>query len=136
MGPFTLDELNQAIDTLKPNKAGGPDELIIKLFKDLDEENRHRVVGLHNDIYEKKSFNPLPILYIIAISCLMMDMLRWETDHLLPLGAHHQALLFVVDTLLLSNNAAKMTRLLHLVIEHSKEHNLNLDRDKCNLLVT
>ena len=50
-GPFTLEELNQAIDTLRPNKAGGPDELIIELFKDLDNENRLNILGLYNEIY-------------------------------------------------------------------------------------
>ena len=38
-GPFTADELNTAIDSLKPNKASGPDEIIGELFKDLDATN-------------------------------------------------------------------------------------------------
>ena len=52
VGPFTIEELNQAIDTLQPNKAGGPDELIIELFKDMDDDNRHSLLNLYNEIYE------------------------------------------------------------------------------------
>ena len=56
----------------------------------------------------------LPSLYIIATSCLMMDLLQdWEkeTDPELPPGACYPALLFADDTLLITNTAAKMTRL-------------------------
>ena len=47
-----MEELNLAIDTLRPNKAGGPDELIIELFKDLDQDNRQNILRLHNENYE------------------------------------------------------------------------------------
>ena len=39
-GRFTLEELNGAIDNLERNKAGGPDQLITELFKDMDPGNR------------------------------------------------------------------------------------------------
>ena len=54
-GTFSLDELNQAIDGLKPNKAGGPDALITELFKDLDRDNRLQLLQLYQEIYEKET---------------------------------------------------------------------------------
>ena len=50
--------------------------------------------------------------------------------------ASHPALLFADDTLLLSNTAAKVTRLLNLIVNHSDTYNLKLNRAKCQLLVT
>ena len=50
-GEFTLEELNEAIDTLKPNKARGPDDIITEIMKDLDAINRTELLQLHNDIY-------------------------------------------------------------------------------------
>ena len=52
-GRFSIEELNSAIDGLKPNKAGGPDEIIIELIKDFDDENRLRLLELYNDIYDQ-----------------------------------------------------------------------------------
>ena len=49
--PFTLDELNNAIDTLKRNKTGGPDELITELFKDMNTDTRTRLLVLYTEIY-------------------------------------------------------------------------------------
>ena len=54
MGPFTKEELDDAIDTLKNNKAGGQDELIMEMLKDLDAENRHRLLELYNAIYHSE----------------------------------------------------------------------------------
>ena len=54
-GPFTIEKLNRTIDTLHPNKAGGPDELISELFKDLDNDNRHNILWLYNEIYENQN---------------------------------------------------------------------------------
>ena len=54
-GPFTLEELNTAIDNLKRNKAGGPDNLITELFKVLNRTNRERLLDLYNEIYETTS---------------------------------------------------------------------------------
>ena len=54
-GEFTLDELNEAIDTLKPNKAGGPDEIITELMKDLDAHNRNELLKLYNEIYNTET---------------------------------------------------------------------------------
>ena len=50
-GPFTQEEFNAAIDGLKANKAGGPDGLIMELFKDMDEGNRAQLLTLYNEIY-------------------------------------------------------------------------------------
>ena len=50
-----MEELNQAIDGLKPNKARGPDALITELFKDLDEDNRLQLLQLYREIYEKET---------------------------------------------------------------------------------
>ena len=49
---FSLEELNEAIDNLKNNKTGGTDELITELFKDLDQENRNRLLTLYNQIWQ------------------------------------------------------------------------------------
>ena len=54
-GEFTLEELNAAIDTLKPNKAGGPDDIITELMKDLDATNRTALLQLYNDIYNTET---------------------------------------------------------------------------------
>ena len=54
-GAFTLDELNEAIDTLKPNKAGGPDDIITELTKDLDAHNRTELLQIYNDIYHTET---------------------------------------------------------------------------------
>ena len=54
-GKFTLEELNEAIDTLKPNKAGGTDNIITELMKDLDAHNRTELLRLYNDIYHMES---------------------------------------------------------------------------------
>ena len=51
-GPFTLDELDEAIDGLKKNKAGGPDGLITEIFQDLNQNNRRNLLELYNEIYE------------------------------------------------------------------------------------
>ena len=80
-----------------------------------------------------------PYLYIIAPSCLMTDVLKdWENEpeNAPPPGASHPALLFADDTLLLTDTATKMTRLLELIINHSDTYNLKLNRAKCQLLVT
>ena len=53
-GAFTIEELNTAIDSLKTNKASGPDELIGELFKDLDDTNRARLLHLYNEIYHSE----------------------------------------------------------------------------------
>ena len=53
-GNFSLEELNLAIDGLKPNKAGGPDALITELFKDLDADNRRQLLQLYQEIYENE----------------------------------------------------------------------------------
>ena len=53
-GLFTTDEINIAIDSLKPNKASGPDETIGELFRDLDAANRERLLHLYNSIYEEE----------------------------------------------------------------------------------
>ena len=53
-GPFTKEELDSAIDGLRRNKAGGPDELITELFKDLDNTNRTRLLELYNQIYDEE----------------------------------------------------------------------------------
>ena len=54
-GAFTLEELNDAIDTLKPNKAGGPENIITELMKDLDAHNRTALLQLYNDIYNTET---------------------------------------------------------------------------------
>ena len=54
IGPFTIEELNQAIDTLKRNKAGGTDELITELFKDMRPTNREKLLHLYNEIYDRE----------------------------------------------------------------------------------
>ena len=54
-GEFTLDELNEAIDTLKPSKAGGPDDIIAELLKDLDAHNRTGLLQPYNDIYNTET---------------------------------------------------------------------------------
>ena len=59
-----------------------------------------------------------------------------EPENELPPGACHPALLFADDTLLMSNTAAKMTKLLELIINHNNTYNLKLNRAKCQLLVT
>ena len=50
-GPFTREELDQAIEDLRINKAGGPDGLIMELIKDLDPTNRTKLLQLYNEIY-------------------------------------------------------------------------------------
>ena len=292
-GPFTIEELNQAIDTLKKNKTGGPDELITELFQDMNPANRTRLLELYNEIYDTESipdhFNealvvqiykpgkvpenyssyrpiallnitykilakliqerlrtslderivefqfgyrrgkstaepifiarrvqelaekygcplymlaldyskafdsipheklteslqrkgasskniriirnlyrnprfrikvpegiseekeqqigirqgcPLsPYLYIIATSCLMEDLLAdyRRTDIIPPEGATYPTLLFADDTLLLTSTAEQMTTLLALTINHSDPYNLQLNKDKCQLLIT
>ena len=59
-----------------------------------------------------------------------------QEDFTLPLRAQHPTLLFADDTLLLSDTAHQMTRLLGLVIDHSKQHDLAINTAKCQLLVT
>ena len=51
-GPFTKGELDAAIDGLRRNKAGGPDDLITELFKDMNDANRDRILDLYNEIYQ------------------------------------------------------------------------------------
>ena len=67
-GPFTIEELNDTIDSLKRNKAGGPDELITELFKDMNPENRNRLLVLYNEIYETETipdhFNEATVVQI------------------------------------------------------------------------
>ena len=60
-------------------------------------------------------------LYIIATSCLMMNLLKdYEQGNVtLPTGATHPTLLFADDALLLTKAAAQMDKLLALVLEHS-----------------
>ena len=53
-GPFTKEELDSAIDGLKRNKAGGPDDLVTELFKDLDGDNRTKLLELYNQIYNQE----------------------------------------------------------------------------------
>ena len=50
-GLFRIEELNNAIDNLKRNKAGGPDMLVTKLFKEMNPSNRERLLELYNEIY-------------------------------------------------------------------------------------
>ena len=57
-GPFTMDELNNAIDRLKPNKAGGPDDLIAEIFRDLNPENRRKLLTLYNQIHDTEEIPP------------------------------------------------------------------------------
>ena len=292
-GQFTIEELDDAIDNLKRNKTGGPDELITELLKDLDETNRTKLLRLYNEIYATdsipdhfneamvvqiykpgkipehySSYRPIallnvtykvlakmlqtrlrnelddrlvpfqfgyrqgkstsepifiarraqeiaerhgtqlymlaldyskafdsiphhklteslqrlgaspknislvkaiycnprfrikipegisdeyaqdigirqgcplsPYLYIIATSCLMQDFL---TDYHLkindtPNGTIYPTLLFADDTLLLTNKAKQMTDTLDLIIAHSHNYNLQLNNEKCQLLVT
>ena len=76
--------------------------------------------------------------YIIATSCLTTDLLKdsQDMDITPPLGAAHPTLLFADDTLLITERAAHMEKLLELVIEHSRPYNLTLNKAKCQLLVT
>ena len=54
-GPFTIEEVNTAIDTLKTNKASGPDEITGELIRDLDAVNREKLLDLYNKIYETET---------------------------------------------------------------------------------
>ena len=79
-----------------------------------------------------------PYLYIIATSCLMLDFLK-DYNKLIPdtpEGAQYPTLLFADDALLLSNKAKQMSIALELIIEHSRPYNLQLNKEKCQLLVT
>ena len=53
-----------------------------------------------------------------------------------PSGAQYPTLLCADDTLLLSDTAYQLTRLLELVIHHSNQYNLALNKANCQLLVT
>ena len=53
-GPFTLDEFNHAIDTLKRNKASGTDEPITELFKNIQPHNKAKLLDLYNQIYDEE----------------------------------------------------------------------------------
>ena len=79
-----------------------------------------------------------PYLYIIATSCLMEDLLvdYHKEDITPPEGATYPTLLFADDTLLLTSTAEQMTTLLRLTINHSEPYNLDLNKEKCQLLVT
>ena len=79
-----------------------------------------------------------PYLYIISTSCLMLDLLKdLEREEIEPPpGTIHPTLFFADDTLLLSETAPQMTKILDLVISHSKHYNLTLNTAKCQLLVT
>ena len=79
-----------------------------------------------------------PYLYIISTSCLMLDLLKDLGKENLnpPLGTEYPTLLFADDTLLLSDTAHQMTKLLELVIHHSNQYNLALNKAKCQLLIT
>ena len=292
-GPFTSEELNEAIDNLKRNKTGGPDGLITELFKDMNADNRARLLDLYNEIYEKEeipthfneawvvqlykpgkipehysSYRPIallnitykilakmiqarlrdelddrivpfqfgyrrgkstsepifiarraqeiaerhgtqlymlaldyskafdsiphseltesltrtgasnknialvaaiysnpkfrikipegiseehpqtigirqgcplsPYLYIIATSCLMKDFLQDYQNQIqvIPEGLQYPTLLFADDTLLMTSTARQMTDTLGLIIAHSNNCNLSLNKEKCQLLVT
>ena len=79
-----------------------------------------------------------PYLYIIATSCLMQDFLS-DYNHQInmpPDGTIYPTLLFADDTLLLTKTAKHMTDTLALIINHSHNYNLELNKDKCQLLVT
>ena len=79
-----------------------------------------------------------PYLYIIATSCLMHDFLRDYNRHISdpPEGMRFPTLLFADDTLLMTNTARQMTQTLSMIIAHSYNYNLQLNKDKCQLLVT
>ena len=79
-----------------------------------------------------------PYLYIVATSCLMQDFLADynRTIRELPVGLRYPTLLFADDTLLLTKKARQMTNTLALIISHSNNYNLQLNKDKCQLLVT
>ena len=57
-GRFTIEELNDTIESFRPNKAGGPDEMIIEFFKDMDPENRLHILELYNEIYDTQQLPP------------------------------------------------------------------------------
>ena len=49
---FTLQELNDAIGSTKPNKAPGPDEVPTELFTILDQDSRELLLHLYNEIWD------------------------------------------------------------------------------------
>ena len=57
-GPFTKAELDAAIDGLRKNKAGGPDDIITELFQDMNDYNRNKLLALYNQIYEQEDIQP------------------------------------------------------------------------------
>ena len=58
------------------------------------------------------------------------------THFLLPRGLRTPTLPYADDTLLLATRPTDITRLLHTVEQHSRNHNLLLNHEKCKLLVT
>ena len=54
---------------------------------------------------------------------------------LLPRPLRTPSLSYVDDTLLLAIRPTDLTKLLHLVEHHSQTHNLQLNREKCKILI-
>ena len=125
-------------------RLGAPTKLI-KLVAILYREPRFRIKiieGISDEFRQATGIRqgcPLsPYLYIIATTCLMLDLLRdlEYTDITSPQGTTYPLLLFADDTLLLTDTAKQMTHLLALIIQHSEPYNLTLNKPKCQLLVT
>ena len=128
------DKLNEC-----SKRKGTPTKLInlvAAIYR--DPQFRIKILKDRQEIGIRQGCPLSPYLYIIATSCLMTDLLKdinYE-DIPTPQGATYPTLLFADDTLLMTDTAAQMEQLLALVIQHSTPYNLNLNKTKCQLLVT
>ena len=56
IGSITAEEVREAIRTSTPNKAPGPDGLVIELYKFLDEDNVDTFAKILNQMWTEESY--------------------------------------------------------------------------------
>ena len=77
-----------------------------------------------------------PYLFILLMSTLTEDALKeaGSTDSVAPKDAGTPLLLYADDTMIISNTASKINKMLAAIQKHSDRHGLKLNMRKCDVI--